>query len=79
MAESDDGQNAVISEGLRHMHGVTTRLPRVAHEPIQYKEWVIPENVSFITIWQLPSADDSDADTRQPIQLVRAHGSEGVS
>ncbi|KAL1970158.1 hypothetical protein VTN77DRAFT_6563 [Rasamsonia byssochlamydoides] len=33
---------AVISEGLRHMHGVTTRLPRVAHEPIKYKEWEIP-------------------------------------
>ncbi|EED18501.1 cytochrome P450, putative [Talaromyces stipitatus ATCC 10500] len=34
--------NAVINEGLRLMHGVTTRLPRVAHEPIQYKQWTIP-------------------------------------
>ena len=38
-------QNAVVSEGLRHMHGVTTRLPRVAHEPIIYREWQIPANV----------------------------------
>ncbi|KAJ9268666.1 hypothetical protein DTO212C5_5273 [Paecilomyces variotii] len=36
--------NAVISEGLRLMHGVTTRLPRVAHEVIKYKEWQIPPN-----------------------------------
>lgn len=27
------------------MHGVTTRLPRVAHEPLKYKEWIIPPNV----------------------------------
>ena len=27
------------------MHGVTTRLPRVAHEPIRYKEWLIPPDV----------------------------------
>lgn len=29
------------------MHGVTTRLPRVAHEIIKYKEWEIPPNVSL--------------------------------
>ncbi|KAE8552457.1 hypothetical protein TMatcc_002504 [Talaromyces marneffei ATCC 18224] len=34
--------NAIISEALRLMHGVTTRLPRVSHEVIQYKEWTIP-------------------------------------
>ncbi|GAM33997.1 hypothetical protein TCE0_013f01297 [Talaromyces pinophilus] len=34
--------NAVISEALRLMHGVTTRLPRVSHDTIQYKEWTIP-------------------------------------
>ncbi|KUL89806.1 hypothetical protein ZTR_00581 [Talaromyces verruculosus] len=34
--------NAVISEALRLMHGVTTRLPRVSHDVIQYKEWTIP-------------------------------------
>ncbi|KAE8356302.1 cytochrome P450 [Aspergillus coremiiformis] len=43
--------NAVISEGLRVMHGVpTTRLPRVAHEPIKYKEWVIPPNTPISQI-----------------------------
>lgn len=34
--------NAVINEALRLMHGVTTRLPRVSHDIIQYKEWTIP-------------------------------------
>ncbi|OKL59413.1 hypothetical protein UA08_05083 [Talaromyces atroroseus] len=34
--------NAVINEGLRLMHGVTTRLPRVAREVIEYKGWAIP-------------------------------------
>ena len=24
------------------MSGVTTRLPRIAHEPMKYKDWVIP-------------------------------------
>lgn len=27
------------------MHGVTTRLPRIAHERIQYEEWTIPAYV----------------------------------
>lgn len=35
---------AVITEGLRLMYGVTTRLPRVAHEPLIYREWQIPPN-----------------------------------
>lgn len=38
-------QNAVVSEALRLMHGVTTRLPRVSHDIIQYKEWTIPPEV----------------------------------
>lgn len=38
-------QSAVVNEGLRMMNGVTTRLPRVAHEPIQYKDWTIPAHV----------------------------------
>ncbi|KAF7190513.1 Cytochrome P450 monooxygenase [Pseudocercospora fuligena] len=33
---------AVIQEGLRLSHGITSRLPRVATESIQYKEWYIP-------------------------------------
>ncbi|KAF2664438.1 putative cytochrome P450 [Microthyrium microscopicum] len=34
--------SAVISEGIRLSHGVTTRSPRLLDEPLQYKEWVIP-------------------------------------
>lgn len=34
--------SAVIQEGLRLSYGITTRLPRVASEPLQYKEWSIP-------------------------------------
>ncbi|KAK1750420.1 cytochrome P450 monooxygenase sdnE [Echria macrotheca] len=33
---------AVIKESLRLSYGVTTRLPRVAHEDIHYKGYVIP-------------------------------------
>ncbi|KAK5954220.1 hypothetical protein OHC33_004793 [Knufia fluminis] len=33
---------ACITEGVRMMSGVTTRLPRVAHEPMKYREWEIP-------------------------------------
>jgi len=35
-------QTACITEGVRMMSGVTTRLPRVAHEPMKYQEWEIP-------------------------------------
>ncbi|KAK3693065.1 cytochrome P450 [Podospora appendiculata] len=34
--------NAVIKEGLRLSYGTTTRLPRIAHEDIRYKDYVIP-------------------------------------
>lgn len=34
--------SAVIREGLRLSYGVTTRLPRIAHEDIVYKNFVIP-------------------------------------
>ncbi|KAJ4504170.1 hypothetical protein HRR75_007793 [Exophiala dermatitidis] len=34
---------AAINEGIRLMHGVTTRLPRVSPtEPLRYKDWIIP-------------------------------------
>ncbi|KAL1962675.1 hypothetical protein VTN77DRAFT_9309 [Rasamsonia byssochlamydoides] len=33
---------AVINEGLRLNVGVMSRLPRIAHEPIHYREWEIP-------------------------------------
>ena len=33
-------------EGLRLSFGISTRLPRVAHEALQYKRWVIPARVS---------------------------------
>ncbi|KAK8108717.1 Cytochrome P450 monooxygenase sdnE [Apiospora sp. TS-2023a] len=33
---------ACITEGVRMMSGVTGRLPRVAHEPLQYGDWTIP-------------------------------------
>lgn len=33
---------AVIQEGLRLSYGLTTRLPRVAHERLQYHDWEIP-------------------------------------
>jgi cytochrome P450 len=40
-------QTAVINEGIRLMHGVTTRLPRVSPtEPLTYKNWTIPAGVS---------------------------------
>ncbi|KAK5949832.1 hypothetical protein OHC33_009221 [Knufia fluminis] len=32
---------ACIKEGLR-LTGVVGRLPRISHEPVQYKDWVIP-------------------------------------
>jgi cytochrome P450 len=44
---ADQRQSAVVSEGLRLSYGVTTRLPRVAHEPLQYKHWTIPAGVGF--------------------------------
>lgn len=34
--------SAVIQEGLRLSGGITTRLPRVASEPLIYQDWVIP-------------------------------------
>ncbi|OLN80972.1 Trichodiene oxygenase 7 [Colletotrichum chlorophyti] len=34
--------SAVIREGLRLSYGVTTRLPRVAHQDIQYRGYTIP-------------------------------------
>jgi cytochrome P450 len=43
-------QSAVIREGLRLSYGLTTRLPRIAHEDIKYKEWVIPAGVRIITL-----------------------------
>ncbi|KAJ9243589.1 hypothetical protein DTO169E5_2504 [Paecilomyces variotii] len=45
---------AVIREGLRLKVGVMSRLPRIAHEPLQYRDWIIPpgtpvsESVYFI-------------------------------
>ncbi|KAH8651124.1 cytochrome P450 [Xylariales sp. PMI_506] len=33
---------AVVREGLRLSYGVTTRLPRIAHEDIKYKDHIIP-------------------------------------
>ncbi|RAO64541.1 uncharacterized protein BHQ10_000553 [Talaromyces amestolkiae] len=33
---------AVITEGLRLNIGVMSRSPRIAYEPIQYQDWVIP-------------------------------------
>lgn len=34
--------SAVIQEGLRLSYGITSRLPRVITETLQYKDWVIP-------------------------------------
>lgn len=34
--------SAVIQEGLRLSYGITTRLPRIASDPVQYQSWVIP-------------------------------------
>jgi hypothetical protein len=42
-------QSAVVNEGLRISYGVTTRLPRVAKEPIKYQDWVIPPNVNLLS------------------------------
>jgi cytochrome P450 len=36
-------QSAVINEGLRVAHGVSSRQPRIAtHEDLVYKQWTIP-------------------------------------
>jgi cytochrome P450 len=40
-------QSAVICEGLRCEKIFTHRTPRVNLEPVHYKEWTIPANVSF--------------------------------
>jgi cytochrome P450 len=40
------GQSAVVSEGLRISYGITTRLPRLPHEALKYKQWTIPARVS---------------------------------
>ncbi|PNH40454.1 hypothetical protein VD0004_g6538 [Verticillium dahliae] len=34
--------SAAIKEAIRLSYGVTTRLPRICHEDIRYKDWVIP-------------------------------------
>lgn len=34
--------SACIREGIRLAYGVTSRLPRLAHKPLQYKNWAIP-------------------------------------
>ncbi|KAF3051103.1 hypothetical protein E8E11_004200 [Didymella keratinophila] len=34
--------SAVIHEGLRISHGLSCRNARLAHEPLRYKDWVIP-------------------------------------
>ncbi len=40
-------QSAVVKEGLRLSYGVTTRLPRVSHSEIRYKDYVIPAGVCY--------------------------------
>lgn len=40
-------KTAVIQEGLRLSYGLTTRLPRVAHERLQYHDWEIPPGVGI--------------------------------
>lgn len=66
----------MIQEGIRLNHGVTSRLPRISHEPIKYKDWEIPPGVSHIlsngiypqltTVFFL--------DTGERIELLRSHG-----
>ncbi|CRK25495.1 hypothetical protein BN1708_004036 [Verticillium longisporum] len=34
--------SAAIKEAIRLSYGVTTRLPRICHEDIRYKDWIIP-------------------------------------
>ena len=79
-------QTAVIDEGIRLMHGVTTRLPRVSPtEPLTYKNWIIPAGVSNAPPTSFPSSQaplskdlDTDpkstVDTSKRIQLLRTHG-----
>jgi cytochrome P450 len=38
--------SAVVSEGLRLGYGITTRLPRLAKEPLHYGKFVVPPDVS---------------------------------
>jgi cytochrome P450 len=38
--------SAVVSEGLRLGYGITTRLPRLAKEPLHYGEFIVPPDVS---------------------------------
>lgn len=34
--------NGCVKEGIRLAYGIASRLPRVAHKDLQYKEWMIP-------------------------------------
>ena len=34
--------SACIREGIRLSYGVTSRMPRLAHKDLQYKDWTIP-------------------------------------
>ena len=37
---------ACVQEGLRRSYGISGRLMRVAHHPIEYQDWIIPPGVA---------------------------------
>lgn len=47
-------KSAVVLEGLRMAHGITSRQPRIAvDEILQYKEWFIPIGVRYHSVSKL--------------------------
>lgn len=50
---------AVIKEALRLSYGVTSRLPRVPHEPLQFEDWVIPAGTPVSMTTTLLHHDES--------------------
>ncbi|KAF2113499.1 putative cytochrome P450 [Lophiotrema nucula] len=51
--------SAVVMEGLRITWGISTRLPRVAHEPLKYAEWIIPPRTPVSQTTYFISSDPS--------------------
>lgn len=48
-------QTNIIKEGLLISVPICSRLPLIAYEPLQYKEWVIPAGVSLLALLDILS------------------------
>lgn len=49
---------ACIKEGIRRSYGVSGRLGRVFHEPLLYKEWIIPPGTNVLMSMRQISLDE---------------------